>query len=69
VQFVSYEPALGLVDFERWSDTGLECSRCKWAGSERKTRETFDMDEGSVYRCAECDSECAHTPLDERLDW
>lgn len=75
-RFVSYEPALGPVDFRKWTDEGLECGTCDWTGveSEDLLREHADSgirgsSEDSWYACPKCNAECAHLPIDERLDW
>jgi protein gp37 len=67
VRFLSCEPLLGEIDLRRWSEEGLECSECPWAGSETETaRADFD-DEDDGFACPRCGSPCAHTPLDELL--
>lgn len=73
VRFVSYEPALGPVDFRNWADEGLECD-CGWSGIENEELLVEHEESGlrgpdSWYKCPSCGGECAHLPLDERLDW
>lgn len=66
-RFVSYEPALGPVSFEKWSDTGLECGGCGWSGVESECKEAGPEDD-TGFACPQCSEICGHLPLDERLD-
>jgi len=60
---------LGPLDLRQWTESGLECSICEWAGCEADvSRHDFD-DEPGGWACPKCGEPCAHTPLDELLDW
>lgn len=70
-RFVSYEPALGPVDFGFKGEESLECSECNWQGTEDDAKQ--DGDESDTwYLCPSCGAECAHTPMGEYtrgIDW
>jgi protein gp37 len=67
-RFVSYEPALGPVDFAPWSDGGLECSFCyRWRGVQAEAIPDGNVDDPG-FLCPNCGEPCAYLPLDERLD-
>jgi len=72
-RFVSYEPALGLVDFKKYfSSYHYECNNCKWMGSEI---EESDFDDGAfdVPVCPECGSENVYEnkkqDINKGIDW
>jgi protein gp37 len=68
VRFVSYEPALGPVDFRKWFDEGLECNYCEmWRGTEAEAK-LDGNEEDPGFLCPNCGESCAHLPVDERLD-
>lgn len=68
-RFVSYEPALGPVDFGCFFDEGLECNYCRqWRGTE-ETALPDGNEEDPGFLCPKCSEAVAHLPLDERIDW
>ena len=72
VRFVSYEPALGPVDFTPWFDGGMECNYCnEWRGTEKTAApdcKEDDKGDDPGWLCPRCGEAVAHIPLDERLD-
>lgn len=69
VRFVSYEPALGPVDFNRFFDEGLECNYCRqWRGTEGDAKPDGN-EEDPGFLCPRCGEAAAHLPLNEHLDW
>jgi protein gp37 len=65
--FISYEPALGPVNFHLNGEASIECICCKWKGHEEDTEFRFEG-EDQIYICPECKEDCAHTPIDEQRD-
>ena len=66
VRFISAEPLLGPVDLGIWTEEGLECSACKWKGTEAAAKEDGDEEDPGLL-CPKCNERCCHTPLDELL--
>lgn len=71
VRFLSCEPLLGPVDLRRWTEEGLECSGCSWAGSEGQSPGEKNYPdthpEDSEFECPDCGEPCGHTPIFELL--
>ncbi len=67
LHFVSAEPMLGEINFDHWSDIGLECHYCGWLGIEDDAERVDDPPDDWWYRCPKCEEQTAHTPMDEWL--
>jgi protein gp37 len=67
VRWVSYEPALGPVDFRPWlADTWCLNGGCDWKGLESELNDTGREDGPE---CPSCGGNASLVEPDERLDW
>ncbi len=65
---MSYEPALGPVDFRKYFDEGLECNYCNaWRGTEDDATPDGNKEDPG-FLCPSCGESVAHLPLNECLD-
>jgi len=67
LRFVSLEPLLGSISLERWTESGLECGYCGWAGCESQATEAGPDEDDRGFACPKCGEMTGHTPLNELL--